>query len=123
MRPVAAIGACVLWLGACLAGCGGGDSSAPVAQGGIGDSLVAPINLADCTDWEQGSVDERLATIEQIRNFLGTHVSGTESSGPVLDDEQAYDLLDGYCKNEFARGFKLYKLYARAAAFSQIEGQ
>ena len=38
-------------------------------------------------------------------------------NGPVLDDERAYNLLQGYCANRFARGFKLYKLYERAAAF------
>ena len=41
----------------------------------------------------------------------------------MLDDEKAYDLFDSYCENEFARGFKLYKLYARAAAFSGLAGQ
>jgi hypothetical protein len=35
-----------------------------------------------------------------------------------LDDQQAYDLLNSYCEADFARGFKLYKLYPRAAAFS-----
>jgi hypothetical protein len=120
--PILAIGACALAL-AVLTGCGGGDRSAPVEQGGIGDALVAPINLADCTDWQQGSVEERLATIEQIRNFLGGHVAGTESSGKVLGDDEAYDLFESYCENEFARGFKLYKIYARAAAFSGLAGQ
>jgi hypothetical protein len=36
----------------------------------------------------------------------------------VLEDDQACDLFEGWCENEYARGFKLYKLYARAAAFS-----
>jgi hypothetical protein len=35
----------------------------------------------------------------------------------VLDDERAYELLQSYCAHYFARGFKLYKLYERAAAF------
>jgi hypothetical protein len=123
MRPVAAIGICALVLAAAVTGCGGGDPSAPVKQEGIGGNLVGPLNLADCSDWEQASVEQRLGTIEQIHNFLGEHVSGTESSGKVLDDEEAYDLFDSYCENEFARGFKLYKLYARAAAFSGLAGQ
>ena len=118
MRPVAAIGVCATLLAAGVTGCGGGDPSAPVQQEGIGGKLVAPVNLADCTDWEQASVEQRLGTIEQIRNFLGGHVAGTESSGKVLSDDEAYDLFESYCENEFARGFKLYKLYARAAAFN-----
>ena len=123
MRPVGAIGACALLLAVAATGCGSGDSSAPVKQEGIGGTLVGPLNLADCTDWEQASVDQRLGTIEQIRNFLGEHVSGTESSGEVLDDDEAYHLFENYCANEFARGFKLYKLYARAAAFSGLDDQ
>jgi hypothetical protein len=35
----------------------------------------------------------------------------------VLDDARAYKVLESYCANSFARGFKLYKLYERAAAF------
>ena len=36
--------------------------------------------------------------------------------GRTLDDKQAYDLFDRACKQQFAKGFKLY---SRAAAFSQ----
>jgi len=35
----------------------------------------------------------------------------------VLEDGRAYELLQNYCANYLARGFKLYKLYERAAAF------
>jgi hypothetical protein len=40
--------------------------------------------------------------------------------GAVLEDERAYDLLQGYCSAEFAESFKLYKLYTRAAAFQSL---
>jgi hypothetical protein len=99
-----------------LAGCGGGDGSAQRSL--QGPQLGDPINLADCRDWNAGTVDERLGTIRGIREFLGGSVPGTGGTGRTLDDEQAYDLFEGWCENEFARGFKLYKLYARAAAFS-----
>jgi hypothetical protein len=36
----------------------------------------------------------------------------------VLDEKQAFRVLDGYCGQRFARGFKLYKLYTRAASFA-----
>jgi hypothetical protein len=36
----------------------------------------------------------------------------------VIDDKDAYNLFNRYCEHEFARGFKLYKLYERAAAFT-----
>jgi hypothetical protein len=99
-----------------LAGCGGDDGSAQQSQ--QGPALGDPINLANCEDWTGGSVEERLGTIREIREFLGEPVPGTGGTGAVLEDDQAYDLFEGWCENEFARGFKLYKLYARAAAFS-----
>lgn len=117
MRPVAIVGAGVALIASGLTGCGG-DTSTGASGAGVGSALAAPINLADCTDWQQASADERLGTIEQIRNYVGGGVAGTEGSGVVLDDERAYEVLDNFCQNEFARGFKLYKLYSRAAAFS-----
>jgi hypothetical protein len=102
---------------ALLAGCGGDTSGGPPEEGGS-PVLGAPINLADCTDWNEGTPDERLGTIEQIRNFVGQPASGTGSgTGVVLDDERAYDLFETACEPEYARGFRLYKLYSRAAAF------
>ena len=55
----------------------------------------------------------------QLRNFAGGPVGSSQGlqNGPVLDDTRAYKLLESYCVNFFARGFKLYKLYDRAAAF------
>ena len=101
-----------------LAGCGDGDAAEQEARQ-EGPQLAQPINLADCRDWNDGSVEERLGTIREIREFLGTPVPGTGVSRKSLDDEQAYELFEGWCENEFARGFRLYKLYARAQAFSR----
>jgi hypothetical protein len=111
---VAGVLAAVLALA--VAACG--ESSGDPPPSGAGPNVGAPINLADCTDWKQASVDQRLGTIEQLKEFVGGPVAGTEGSGVVLDDDRAYDLFENYCGNEFARGFKLYKLYSRAAAFS-----
>jgi hypothetical protein len=111
---IAGVLAVVLAVG--VAACGGSSGDPPPS--GAGPNVGAPINLADCTDWKQASVDQRLGTIEQLKEFVGGPVAGTEGSGVVLDDDRAYDLFENYCGNEFARGFKLYKLYSRAAAFS-----
>lgn len=70
---------------------------------------------ADCKAWNAASVEERLATVEAIREFEGGPTTG--GSGATIPDEQAYDLFEGWCSNDFASAFKLYKLYARAAAF------
>jgi hypothetical protein len=53
-----------------------------------------------------------------LRAFAGGPVG--ESSGlhgATLNDDAAYQVLDDSCRHDYARGFKLYKLYTRAAAF------
>jgi hypothetical protein len=115
-RSPARLAPIVLVAAAVAAGCGGHDDSAQ--QAAQGPQLGDPINLADCRDWNDGSIDERLGTIRAIREFAGGPVPGTGGMGAVLDDDRAYDLFESYCAEEFARGFKLYKLYTRAAAFA-----
>jgi hypothetical protein len=108
-------------VGGLIAGCGGGSSSETHVD--VGPNVGQPISLADCDDWQQANTEQRLGTIEQLRNFAGGPVIGNNASAPsgtgsVLDDKQAYDLFEGWCSQSYARGFKLYKLYERAAAFT-----
>jgi hypothetical protein len=103
------------------AGCGGGSSTQP--QVDVGPNVGQPISLADCNDWQQANVEQRLGTIKQLKGFAGGPVIGNNASSPsgtgsVLDDKKAYDLFNGWCSQSYARGFKLYKLYERAAAFT-----
>ncbi len=86
-------------------------------------NVGAPINLADCTDWKEASVEGRLGTIAQIEEFTGGPIAGTDASGNTLDDQRAYDLFENVCSNDYARAFKLYKLYGRAAAFQSYADQ
>lgn len=114
-RARAGATALLLALQTVVAGCGGGDGDAstrPAVQ------LDEPIQLADCTDWGEGSVEERLGTVRQIRAFISGPVPGTGGRGVVLDDDYAYDLFERACSSDIARGFNLYKIYVRAAAFS-----
>jgi hypothetical protein len=103
------------------AGCGSGSSTQP--QVDVGPNVGQPINLADCSDWNQANTEQRLGTIQQLKDFAGGPVVGNSASSPsgtgsVLDDKQAYELFNNYCKEDLARGFKLYRLYERAAAFT-----
>ncbi len=72
------------------------------------------LQLATCTDWHESSPQERQSAIDQLEET----VAGPRKEGNTLDDEVAYTTLDARCEPEFARGFLLYQLYARAAAFT-----
>jgi hypothetical protein len=104
-----------------VAGCGGGSSTQP--QVDVGPNVGQPISLADCNDWKQANTAQRLGTIKQLKGFasgpvVGNNASSPSGTGSVLKDEDAYDLFNRWCSQSFARGFKLYKLYERAAAFT-----
>jgi hypothetical protein len=104
-----------------FAGCGSGSGTQP--QVDVGPNVGQAIALADCNDWNQANTEQRLGTIQDLKNFAGGPVVGNNANSPsgtgaVLGDKQAYDLFQNYCKEPFARGFKLYKLYERAAAFA-----
>lgn len=101
-----------------LVGCGGGakDSGEPSEVGAVRAGSAAP--LAQCRDWVKGSREQRLATIHDIREQLNQTGSGEPTSD--LDDERAYAVLQRACRHDFAAGFRLYKLYARAAAFAPL---
>ena len=92
-----------------LAGCGG--DHAPKRQ------PEAQLRLADCAYWSAAGRGERRELIRQIRNFAGGPVGTSTLHGATLPDREAYRLFENYCRNDFARGFKLYRLYTRAAAF------
>jgi len=101
------------------AGCSasGSEESAPH---GAGARIGVPLRLADCSDWRGADIAERLGTVRQLRDFAGGPTGSPAGHGSVLPDERAYDVLDGYCSAEFAKSFKLYKLYSRAAAFQSL---
>jgi hypothetical protein len=103
--------------GLALSGCLGGSSSGGRPQSG-GARIGTPLQLADCRDWHKATPAERQGTIEQLRAFAGGAVGESRGlRGATLDDDAAYQVLDDSCRHDYARGFKLYKLYTRAAAF------
>ena len=102
-----------------LAGCGGGDGSARESAEGAGPGIGGtPIRVATCTDWQKADASQRLTVVRQLKNILGGPVgSSALKRGRTLDDRRAYEYFQETCPKAHARGFKLYKLYARAAAF------
>jgi hypothetical protein len=105
-----------------LSGCLGGDSSSGPASAGA--RIGVPLTLADCSDWRKATPSEREGSIRALRDFAGGPIGeGSGRRGATLDDDRAYKVLDDYCRQDFARGFKLYKLYTRAAAFRKLRPQ
>jgi hypothetical protein len=113
-RTVLALVGCI----GLLAGCGG-VSAASNRPEDPQTASVGSVRQADCTDWKNGSEDQRHTTVFYLRKFAGGPVGSSAGikTGPVLDDDRAYKVLESYCTKYCARGFKLYKLYERAAAF------
>lgn len=101
-----------------LAGCSESGGDAPVS--GAGPGIDVPLRLADCADWNRAGVAEKLATVNRIEAFAGGPSGSPAGHGATIADEQAFRLLDNYCSEDFARSFKLYKLYTRAAAFEPL---
>lgn len=115
-------GAAAIAASATIAGCGGsGDAGASPDQG-VGPRIGQSIRLFNCEDWRRSDAATRLAVVRQLKGIVGGTVVGGRTGaighGNVLEDEQAYDLFEGNCKQPYAHAFVLYKLYARAAAFA-----
>lgn len=110
LAAAAGLGAC----GQSTAGTEDDETTAGVGQVRAGS--VAP--LAQCTDWNEGSEAEKLATVTEIKAQLNQ--AGADGPTPDLPDEEAYDFFERVCAQDYAAGFRLYKVYARAAAFSSL---
>jgi hypothetical protein len=108
-----------LLCGAALAaGCGSsGEASEPVQHSSqdVGESVRSDT----CAQWRAGTEAQRDGTLIRLRRFAGAPVGSSASmtNGPVLTDQRARKILDSFCSRPFARAFKLYKLYTRAAGF------
>jgi hypothetical protein len=101
-RPALAAGIALL-----VAGCGGG-------QPASAEPFGVALQVADCQDWRDSSPQQRQSAIEQLEET----VAGPRKEGNTLPTDVAYSTLDARCKPDFARGFLLYQLYIRAAAFA-----
>jgi len=112
--------AAVAVLALALAGCGDGSEgpetpeAEPLGQE-VGGSVA---QLAQCRDWNKGTEEEKLATIDDIRSQI--NLRGSAVDAPPLSDDEAMDVFNNACAESFAKGFRLYILYSRAAAFAPL---
>ena len=107
--------ACALLVGA---GCGDDEDRTDPGSSAIGSPDVqTSAREADCADWNRASVSDQQVIVESIAEFQGGGPSGTV--GRTMPTEQAYEVFERFCENDYASAFKLYKIYARAAAFTE----
>jgi hypothetical protein len=109
---------------ALLTGCGeAGPSSASTFPTHLATPVTADVGESarsdTCAQWEEGTVHQRHGALARLRKFATSPIgsSNVRKYGPTLSDSRAYRLFDSLCAKHFARAFKLYKLYERAAAF------
>jgi hypothetical protein len=109
-------------IAAVAGGCGEED---PVTTTGYGTEGVGMVRagssaaLAQCSDWLAGTDEQKQQTIDDIYNQLNQ--AGADGPTPdIPDDDEAREFFDQACSNDYARGFRLYKIYARHAAFSNL---
>jgi hypothetical protein len=108
-----------------VAGCGDSSGDGDASRGRerevkpLGDLLAGSVaHLAQCKDWVGGSHERKLATIDDIRAQVNRRDTGIRA--PALSDQEALGLFDRACSNSYARSFRLYALYARAAAYAPL---
>jgi hypothetical protein len=115
-------------LATAVAGCGAESevastvaTSSTTQVTGVGSIRAGSVaQLAQCSDWNAGTRAERLATIADIRAQVNQ--AGADGPTPNLTDGAAYSLFQRACANSYALGFRLYKLYLRAASFGALSG-
>jgi hypothetical protein len=91
--------------------------TAPAASAKSDLQLIGgkPLQQASCEEWLTATPDERSAVIAALKRNVG----GPTPYGPgtTLSAPDAYALFERACARPYARGFLLYIIYSRAAAF------
>jgi hypothetical protein len=97
-------------------GCGDSDDASDPGSSALGSpELQTSAREADCADWKAATAEEQQVIIDSVAEYEGGEPTGTR--GRFLPEEKAYELFDRACEQDYASAFKLYKVYARAAAF------
>jgi hypothetical protein len=101
-----------------LVGCGDGDGGKEQVKG-VGEVRAnSTAQLASCKDWRKGTVEQRYATIRDIRLQLDPQTA--DAAQTELPDRTAYRIFQRTCGANFAASLLLYKLYARAQAYAPL---
>ena len=100
---------------------GSGDSAEGAGEPvyGVGENRVGSVaGLAQCSDWQEGTEEEKRATVTDLYNQLNQ--AGADGPTPDMPPDEAYRTLERACSQDYATGFRLYKIYARSSAFGSL---
>jgi len=118
LQGTLATGAILISCLALLSGCGSVSQGSTLGEHSsvdVGESARSDT----CAQWRSGTVAQRHGALIRLRKFARSPVGSSAGiqNGHALSDDRAYKLFQSFCSKRFARAFKLYKLYERAAAF------
>lgn len=110
--------AAALVAAAAATGCGG-DEAAESSVEPVGKKVAGSVaQYANCNDWNEGTREERYATIADIR---GQHTpQRSETAESPMSDDEAYEIFQKACAPDYAGSLRLYKLYVRAQGFAPL---
>jgi hypothetical protein len=74
--------------------------------------------FVSCADWNGATRNQKLATIADVRSQVSRDEPGVEA--PALTDDEAMRVFDDACGPDWAGGFRLYKIYAKAVGFAPL---
>jgi hypothetical protein len=101
-----------------------GDPPAPArtparAAGPAGVAMIGGEKLqsARCRQWRGATRAEKDAVVDTLERVVGGPTPYGQAS--ILPDRAAHELFDRACARYYARGFLLYEMYTRAAAFHE----
>jgi hypothetical protein len=84
-------------------------------------SAVATVRTADCTTWQQATDAQRQLLVDGMATFFGAPVD-SGGGGNTLSSARARHVFDAGCARPASAGFRLYRLYGDAVAFSPPAG-
>jgi hypothetical protein len=73
------------------------------------------LQSARCAQWRRATAPRRDAVVATLADVIGGPTPYGRAS--TLPPDVAHQLFDRTCRRRYARGFLLYELYSRAAAF------
>ena len=92
-------------------------SARPAGPRGVAMIGGEKLQSARCRQWRGASRAEKDAVVATLARVVGGPTPYGRAS--ILPERAAHELFDRACSRYYARGFLLYEMYTRAAAFHE----